>query len=67
MMLERTMESGSERLVRPYLKKFLRDEAGATSIEYSLIAIFIFIVIIVSVKAVGTKLSPIFNKVSGNL
>lgn len=49
------------------LKKLLRDESGATAIEYALLAAFIVLVIIGSVRAVGTKLSPVFDNVSGNL
>lgn len=36
---------------------FLADERAVTSIEYALIASFIFLVIIAGVSAVGTKLS----------
>ena len=46
---------------------FLRDETGATSIEYALIAGLISLVIIGSLTAIGTKLSSKFSQVSGNL
>jgi pilus assembly protein Flp/PilA len=46
------------------LKKFLRDESGATAIEYGLIAALIAVVIITAVTAVGTALSTTFNTIS---
>jgi pilus assembly protein Flp/PilA len=49
------------------LKKFGSDQAGATAIEYGLIAALIAIVIITGLTAVGTKLSTAFNTLSGNL
>jgi len=41
-----------------------RDENGATSIEYALIASFIGIAIVVSVTAVGTSVSGVFDDVA---
>jgi pilus assembly protein Flp/PilA len=49
------------------LTKFIRDEQGATAIEYGLIAALIAVVIIVAVAAVGTNLSAMFNNVSNHL
>ena len=49
------------------LKKFLRDESGATAIEYGLIAALISVVIIGAVTTVGTKLNTTFTSVSGAL
>jgi pilus assembly protein Flp/PilA len=49
------------------MKAFLSDRSGATAIEYALIASFIALAIIVGVRSVGTTLSTIFPKVSGNL
>ena len=42
----------------------LRDENGATAIEYGLIAALIAVVIITAVTAVGTALSTTFNSIS---
>jgi pilus assembly protein Flp/PilA len=39
------------------IKTFLRDESGATAIEYGLIAAGISIAIITAVKGIGTKLN----------
>jgi pilus assembly protein Flp/PilA len=49
------------------IKRFLNDEAGATAIEYGLIAALIAVVIITGVTAVGTQLSTTFTNLSGNL
>jgi pilus assembly protein Flp/PilA len=48
-------------------KRFVREEAGATAIEYGLIAGLIAVVIIVALTAVGTGLSAKFNAVAANL
>ena len=45
------------------LKKFLRDESGATAIEYGLIAALISVVIIGAVTTVGGNLKTTFNSV----
>ena len=49
------------------ISRFVRDESGATAIEYGLIAALIAVVIITAITAVGTNLSAAFVKVSGNL
>ena len=46
------------------IKKFVTNESGATAIEYGLIAALIAVVIITSVKLVGTKLDGVFNSVA---
>ena len=43
--------------MKPLFARFLNDEAGATSIEYSLIAALIAVVIITAVTKLGTNLS----------
>lgn len=48
-------------------KGFIRDESGATAIEYGLIAAMIGVAIIGSVQVLGNKLSGTFAKVTGNL
>ena len=48
-------------------KQFLRDESGATAIEYGLIAALIAVVIITAVTAVGSNLSGTFNTVAGKV
>jgi pilus assembly protein Flp/PilA len=49
------------------ISRFIRDESGATAIEYGLIAALIAVVIITGVTAVGTNLSATFNTLSTNL
>jgi pilus assembly protein Flp/PilA len=49
------------------ISRFVRDESGATAIEYGLIAALIAVVIITGVTAVGTNLSATFNTLSGKL
>ena len=46
---------------------FLRDESGATAIEYGLIAAGISVAIITVVTTVGSKLVTTFTKVGDNL
>lgn len=47
-----------------FLTKLLRDESGATAIEYGLIAALISVAIITAVTAVGTSLTTTFNSVA---
>ena len=49
------------------LKRFLKNEDGATAIEYGLIAALIGVAIIVAVQAVGTGLTTTFTNVSNSL
>ncbi len=47
--------------------RFLKDESGATAIEYGLIAALIAVVIIGALQAVGGSLTTNFNDVSAAL
>jgi pilus assembly protein Flp/PilA len=47
--------------------RFVRDESGATAIEYGLIAALIAVAIIGALQLVGTHLSSTFNSVATNL
>jgi pilus assembly protein Flp/PilA len=49
------------------LKRFFRDESGATAIEYGLIAAGIAVAIIVAVQGLGTALNTTFTTVSTSL
>jgi pilus assembly protein Flp/PilA len=49
------------------LKNFLRDESGATAIEYGLIAAGISVAIITVVQGLGTKLTDTFGSISNKL
>jgi pilus assembly protein Flp/PilA len=50
-----------------HLFKFWADESGATAIEYGLLAALISVVIIGSVKILGTKVNDAFTNIAGNL
>ncbi|OKO71261.1 MULTISPECIES: Flp family type IVb pilin [Bradyrhizobium] len=47
--------------------RFLKNESGATAIEYGLIATGIAIAIIAAVNGVGTNLSGTFSTIAGSL
>lgn len=49
------------------IKSMLRDESGATAIEYGLIAALIAVAAIAGMGALGTQLSSIFNRVATTL
>jgi pilus assembly protein Flp/PilA len=49
------------------ISRFLKDETGATAIEYGLIAAGIAIAIITGVKGVGSALSTKFTVISTSL
>ena len=49
------------------LKDIIRDEQGATAIEYGLIAALIAVAAIVGMQALGTTLQGTFNNVSAKM
>jgi pilus assembly protein Flp/PilA len=49
------------------VSRFVKDESGATAIEYGLIAAGIALAIIAAVQGVGTKLSGTFGSISSSL
>jgi pilus assembly protein Flp/PilA len=49
--------------VRKIILRFVRDESGATAIEYGLIAAGIAVAIIAVVQGVGTNLNATFTSV----
>jgi pilus assembly protein Flp/PilA len=50
-----------------FLKRLTTDDAGATAIEYGLIAALIAVAIIAAASSVGTSLSSTFNNVATSL
>ena len=50
-----------------FFKNLLRDEAGATAIEYGLIAALIAVAAITAMSSLGTQLSSTFTKVSTSM
>jgi pilus assembly protein Flp/PilA len=51
-------------MMRRKLAAFLKDDSGATAIEYGLIASGIAVAIIAAVKGVGTNLKTTFGSIS---
>lgn len=49
------------------ISKYLKDEKGATAIEYGLIAAGISVAIVVVVGNVGTSLNDTFSNINSNL
>ena len=47
-----------------FVSRFMKDESGATAIEYGLIAALIAVVIITAVTSLGTTLSTKFNTIT---
>ncbi|MEE8394336.1 MAG: Flp family type IVb pilin [Rhodospirillales bacterium] len=50
-----------------FMKVLWKDDAGATAIEYGLIAALIAVVIIVALTALGTDLKNMFNQVGNSI
>jgi pilus assembly protein Flp/PilA len=50
-----------------YLAKFVKDESGATAIEYGLIAAGIALAIIAVVNGIGAKLNTKFTSINTSL
>lgn len=50
-----------------FINKLLRDEQGATAIEYGLIAALIAVAAITAMSSLGENLNTTFNTVSGEL
>ena len=54
-------------MIAKILGRFVKDEAGATAIEYGLIAAGISIIIIAAVALVGDALEALFNTIAAAL
>lgn len=53
--------------MRHFITKFVKNQSGATAIEYGLIAALIAVAAIVAMKSVGNGLKNSFNNVATNL
>ncbi|MGJ4929723.1 Flp family type IVb pilin [Bradyrhizobium sp. HKCCYLS2038] len=53
--------------MRQLIASFLKNEAGATSIEYAIIAGGLSIVIVAAVNGLGTQLSSKFSSINSSL
>ena len=49
------------------VSRFVKDESGATAIEYGLIAAGIAVAIIAAVNGLGVRLGDTFNKITNAL
>jgi pilus assembly protein Flp/PilA len=49
------------------LKSMLRDEDGATMVEYGLLVALIALVALVAVRTLGTNISALFTTVAGSV
>ena len=50
-----------------FVTRFLKDESGATAIEYGLIAALIAVVLVGALQAVGGSLGNAFNTISSSV
>ena len=48
-------------MLRRFLSRFVRDESGATAIEYGMILALMFLVILGALQAFGATGSGVFN------
>ncbi|SON54418.1 Flp pilus assembly protein, pilin Flp [Hartmannibacter diazotrophicus] len=49
------------------ISRFVKDESGATAIEYALIASLISVAIITAARALGGNISDVFTNISTQL
>jgi pilus assembly protein Flp/PilA len=56
-----------ESIMKNLISRFVKDQSGATAIEYGLIAAGIAIAIITAVNGVGTALTGKFTTISSSL
>ena len=66
-MLPRKVSRLRNQKGRPMLSKFLKDENGATAIEYGLIATLIALAVIAGAQLAGQNLLAKFNEIAGKL
>ena len=50
--------------MQSYIKRFVKDESGATAIEYGLIAALIAVGIIAAARGLGSQIGATFNTVT---
>lgn len=53
--------------MQKFLARFVKDESGATAIEYGLIAALIAVVAITAMRLVGTNLTGLFERIAAAL
>ena len=67
MELEDTGDINVQHLLKEIATRFVRDESGATAIEYGLIAVGISVAIILVVNTLGIQVGTTFSNVSSSL
>ena len=50
-----------------FMNRFLKDESGATAIEYGLIVALIAVVIVAIISSIGSKLNTALKKIDAKL
>jgi pilus assembly protein Flp/PilA len=65
--LDSFKQSQESLIMKNLFRRFVKDEAGVTAIEYGLIASLIAVVIITAVRTLGTDLTTTFNAVGAAL
>jgi pilus assembly protein Flp/PilA len=63
----RRLGQHGSRIMDKLVLRFLKDNSGATAIEYGLIAAGISVAIIAAVNGLGTKLNATFTSISTQL
>lgn len=63
----RDRDNNNNMRIRRAISRFLRDEGGATAIEYALIAALISVASIVAMQLVGTNINIVFMRVAREL
>jgi pilus assembly protein Flp/PilA len=53
--------------MKNHVERFVKDESGATAIEYGLIAALIAVGIIAAARGVGQQISATFNTATGTM
>ena len=56
-----------DHLMSGIFSRFVRDDSGATAIEYGLIAGLIAVVVVTAITTLGTKLTNTFTNISNKL
>jgi pilus assembly protein Flp/PilA len=56
-----------ERAMKDLVGRFIRDESGATAIEYGIIASGVAAAIVMAVNSLGTQVNVKFNSVANSL
>ena len=49
------------------IKRFCKDQSGATSLEYGLIGALVFLVIVSGVSLLGKNTGNLYNTIAGNV